>query len=175
MSAQGEHPQDFTPYLDRDCLDKRYDEIRMHLETCPDCRSEVEVWRSVDRVFRAPELEIDIPPFQWRQIRVRLESHEAPAGWLERLAEQLKPRALAWKVAFVTSIVAVIVFSGLQYHGQLIDKQLVALTHYSQSEKLRLAGVENPFRRYGVTERTENPFTSLLESGSNTNPFIIRR
>ena len=62
MNTLNGHPEDFSPYLDRDFSSPKYEEIRQHLENCVQCQDEVRNWQSFDSMFRSANADIEVPP-----------------------------------------------------------------------------------------------------------------
>ncbi len=156
MESNTRHPEDFSPYLDKDVLDPRHEEIRVHLSECSRCRDEVRKWQSVDALFRSAESEIELPPFQWQRIasRLRLQPRLSP---LARLRAQVRPWNLAWSTALGVLFLGAVIVSGLEYRKYSEEKQLLlAVTRYAAEEAERIAADGNPFKISAAAE--DNPF-----------------
>lgn len=179
MNSSGKHPEDFSPYLDRDLEDSRYDEIRRHIESCPKCREEIRIWRSLDDLFRTPGIEVEVPPFQWARIEAKLKA--ARPGILERLTRLLDSRRLARRlaqrlpltagIAFV--LIAAFTFSGVQYRRYIEKRDFADLLVFSESETRRISETENPFRALLGGDADENPF-SRFRTNQDDGTFSIR-
>jgi anti-sigma factor RsiW len=162
MSSNLRHPEDFSCYLDRDFSDEQYQEIRAHLEICPKCREELEVWRNIDAAFRSPEFELDVPPFLWQRIANQING-SAPQGWRVWTAGFGRTRgSLISKVALALGIVLAVTWAGDRIVRYRADAQIRAMITHSQPEWK----AENPFERL-VDDDTEeeNPFQKVLSSG----------
>ena len=166
------HPEDFGPYLDRDFSDRKYEEIRKHLETCVRCRNEVRDWQSFDSMFRSADADIEVPSFQWQRIAARLQA-PAPSGILARLRPLLQPWKLAWNVTLATILLGAVIFSGLEYRKNFEEKQLLlAITRYAQEEGQRIVADDNPFGT--VAAERDNPF-ARSPFGGESRPGAGRR
>jgi anti-sigma factor RsiW len=162
----GSHPEDLSPYLDKDYSDKRYEEIRLHISGCAACREEVFNWEAWNGAFRSSGLELEVPPSQWPAILARLEKRRSREGFLEAFLSWVTPPRIAWKAAAALVVVAGVVLSGLEYRNRAEERrQLSALSAYSKTEKIWLIQANNPFR---VQESSvENPFVKLERSDGN--------
>jgi predicted anti-sigma-YlaC factor YlaD len=160
MNRIADHPEDFGPYLDRDRSDPGYEKIQEHLQVCAECRKEVDALRSVDILFRNPEAEIEVPPFQWQRIATRMQTRPA-AGFLARYRLLARP----WKAALATFVLGAAIMTGLQIQRGYADQQLLrAISRYAAAEQQRLGANENPFRTSLGAYHTDE-----------TNPFAVRR
>jgi anti-sigma factor RsiW len=168
------HPEDFSPYLDRDFADKRYEEIRLHLEACPDCQEELKTWHSLDSMIRAGEMEIQVPPFQWARIRERLQEHRAEPAILEQWGRLFKSRRLAWSTALGLLMAIAVTYGGFEYRKNVQAKEYAALVAFSESEERRINAAGNPFSAIVDSAQRENPF-SEFQAPSKINPFSIRQ
>jgi anti-sigma factor RsiW len=151
-----QHPVDFSPYLDRDYADKRYEEIRRHLDSCIECRDEVKALRALDGMFRAPELEMPLPEWHWQRIQARLETSRPRPGWLERMGILPAQRQIAWGMALSLLALAVVTVSTWQFRQQARENRLMELVQYTEAEHHRLKTADNPFRMYAIG--SGNPF-----------------
>src|SRR5881409_2531327 len=116
MSDPSRHPEDFGPYLDGDFADSRYQEIKNHLNSCHRCAEELKVWREMDSLFRAPELSLDVPPFQWPRIAARLQQRkQVPVRqqWVRLLFA--RPSPALWSVAAALVLVSAALLGGLEH------------------------------------------------------------
>jgi hypothetical protein len=172
MKVTGNHPDNLTLLIDRDKADKRYDEIAAHIESCHECREEIQIIKSVDALFRSPEFEIEVPPFQWERIRERLEEHQPAMGWWEQVCEAVKPQRPAWTYALGILLAVVLSLSGLEYYSNIEARQFLAIATYSESERQRIESADNPFRGLLAAEN-ENPFTRFQIPDDRTNPFAV--
>ncbi len=171
MNRTVKHPEDLTPYLDRDTADPRYAEISRHLESCRECSEEARIWQSVENAFRNSAMEIEVPAFQWTRIRAQLE--QAPVlGWREQLGRVLGKRRLLWSASAGLLLVGMAI-AGLQYRAIQERGELTALAGYSQAEHQRIQAAENPFRIAGATA-ADNPFARVQDYANEGNPFMIR-
>jgi anti-sigma factor RsiW len=152
-----QHPADFSPYLDRDYADKRYEKIRRHLDSCAECRDGVKALRALDGVFRMPELELPVPEWQWQRIQARLETSRPAPGWLERMGILPAQRQIAWGMGVSLLALAIIGVSTWQFRQQARENRLMELVQYTEAEHQRLKTAENPFRMYAIG--AGNPFT----------------
>ena len=165
MNTLNGHPEDFSPYLDRDFSSRKYEEIRQHLENCVQCQDEVRNWQSFDSMFRSANADIEVPPFQWQRISARLRT-PAPAGILARLRPLFQPWKLAWNVTLATILLGAVIFSGLEYRKSFEEKQLLlVIARYAQEEGQRIVADDNPFRAVAV-ER-DNPFAKSPFAGES--------
>ncbi len=156
MNRDTGHPEDFSPYLDKDVLDPKHEEIRLHLSECSRCRDEVRRWQSVEAMFRSGESEIELPPFQWQRIAARLQP-QPPLGLLARFQLQSRPWKLAWNMTLGTLLLGAMIVSGLEYRKYSEEKQLLlAVAQYAKEEGRRIAEDGNPFRI--ATAAENNPF-----------------
>jgi anti-sigma factor RsiW len=167
-----EHPEDFSPYLDGETKDRRYGEIRRHLESCPECRREIEIWHSLDDLFRAPEAQIDVPPYQWTRIEAQLQSRKP--GFFGSLDRFLSAHRLAWGTALAALLMVAVTVSGVGYRRYQTQRDLAALSHFSESETRRIHSAENPFRSLVGGISDENPF-SRFHTTEDENPFSFRQ
>ena len=173
--TQSAHPVDFSPYLDRDLDDARYEIIRSHLESCAGCRERVAAWRSADSLFRAPEFEIDMPAAQWFQIRAKLQHGVRPApGWLERISTLTSARQFALGFGLSLFMLLSITAAVWQYRNAGRQSELVAIARYGELEQTRLKSAANPFREFERNSR--NPFTDyqVAKIRGRGNPFAER-
>ena len=172
MKTMNDHPEDFCPYLDRDSSSQKYEEIRRHLESCVRCRDEVRYWQSFDSTFRSADADIEVPPFQWQRIAMRLRT-PAPAGILARLRPLFQPWKLAWNVTLATILLGAVIVSGLEYRKNTEEKQLLfAIAQYAQEEGQRTLANDNPFR--AVAADRDNPFARSPFAGESR-PVDVRR
>jgi len=116
MSYKEEHPQDLLLFLDWNEADERYEEVRQHVESCVHCSEEVKIWRSLDDMFRSPDQEIDVPPFQWQRIQFALEDSKPQQSKWDWIYGILKPNRLAMKLVYATLTVCLVALSGWEYH-----------------------------------------------------------
>jgi anti-sigma factor RsiW len=173
MNTSPRHPDDLNPYLDRDFSDKRYEEIRKHLEICPECRGEIAAQQSLDQMFRSPDFELEVPAWQWSRIRAGLLETKPAAGWFDRVRALSQPRRFVWGIALSVLIFTAIAVSVWQYRQEAARDDLMQLAQYSEVEQVRLRAAANPFR---VAVISGNPFTGI-HNGSvqrRGNPFAIR-
>jgi anti-sigma factor RsiW len=173
MNAVPRHPDDLNPYLDADISDKRYEEIREHLAICPECRGELAALQSLDRIFRSPELEIEVPAWQWSRIQAGLQAPRPSGSWLDRIGALSQPRKFAWGIAFSLLIFGSVTVSVWQYRRAVAREDLTQVTRYAQTEQVRLRAAGNPFR---VAAVSGNPFAEIQNGSgqSKGNPFAIR-
>lgn len=159
----GKHPDDLSPYLDGDLSDKRYEEIRLHLEDCAECREEAANWQDWQELFRSPEADLEVPSLQWHRIRARLEERRSGPGAWDRLTASIRPYRVAWGAVAALMMTAGLIVSGLEYRNYAEQKrQLTALSAYSESQQQWAAKADNPFRSKQAS--TENPFTTFETS-----------
>jgi len=170
MDSTAKHPDDFGPYLDGDAGDRRYEEIRHHLDGCRKCREEIRIWHSLDDLFRNPEAQIEVPPFQWTRIEAQLEARKP--GIMGRLNRLLQSRRLAWSAAFTLVLIAAVTFSGVGYRRHLEKRDFAALAVFNESETRRISEAENPFRALLGGAPDVNPFRRFQNTEDN-NPFSI--
>jgi anti-sigma factor RsiW len=150
------HPENFCSYLDRDTSDSGYQQIRAHLDECPQCREELKSWESIDAWFRSGESSIIVPPFQWQRIAARLQEPE-PAGWLLHLRTLMRPWRLTWNLALGSLVLTGMILGGIEYRRNTEEKELLlAVTRYVAEEGARIGAEENPFR---VATTANNPFS----------------
>jgi anti-sigma factor RsiW len=167
-----EHPEDFSPYLDGDRDDRRYEHIRDHLAACPECRRELQIWSSLDDLFRTPDTQIEVPPFQWSRIEAQLQSRQpVPTGWWRPL---LQSHRFALSAALTVLLLVAVTLSGVGYRRHMESRDLAALSVFSESEIRRIESAGNPFRSLVVDRSDENPF-SRFQIAENGNPFSIRQ
>jgi len=163
------HPEDLTPLVAGRREHPEYGVLRAHVDGCTECRGEVEELRQLSDLFRAPELEIEVPAYQWTRIAARLESERRTP--LARLASWLWPvvsqNRLAYSVAMLAVFAVVISAGGLYYRAYSEHQQILSALRASGSETRR---VENPFEAYLRTESGQNPFDKATES---SNPFAV--
>lgn len=174
MNPRVEHPPNLTPFLDGSPADKDYQEVKAHVESCSHCQEEIRIWESIDNIFRSPELEIEVPPFQWQRIQSRLTSSRPVASGWKRFSAFAGPRQLAWKAAVAVLVMGIVSILGWQYYyrvGQI--SQLESLAAFSQSESLRLSAANNPFSAFAESA-IENPFDQFEVKTSGKNPFSAR-
>jgi anti-sigma factor RsiW len=163
MNGKSSHPVDFSPYVDRDLTDSRYEEIRAHIQECGRCRDEVKNWQSLDGVFRSAD-QISVPPFQWQRIAAALQP-EPRAAFFPGLRALLNFRKPAWSMALATMVLAVAVWTGLVYRKNNEQSQvLIAISQYQLVGDSKLGQEENPFQIPQVTNHT-----------NESNPFAVRR
>lgn len=167
-----QHPVDYSPYLDGERGDAQYEEIRAHLESCTGCRAQLQSWRRVDDIFRSPDLELDVPQWQWSRIEARLDESPKP-GWLAALRYRVP--SLAWAAAASVLLVAGSVTVAVrQYRQSAAEREtLVAVARFAETEQPRLRSAGNPFR--GGQVDSGNPFTRFQSHRTqNDNPFARR-
>jgi anti-sigma factor RsiW len=163
-----EHPEDFGPYLQGEASDPKFQEVRAHAEECARCQDEVRMWKSVDELFRSPESEIPVPPFQWQRIQARMQA-SAPAGLAGRLPLVFRRWKPAWSGALVTLALGTMIVTGIGIRKSLEERQLLlAITQYAQEESRRIAADENPFRV--PTGSEQGPFDRSLFSDLQVSP-----
>ncbi len=173
MSKMRPHPEDFSPYLDGNTIDSRYEELSLHLTSCPSCAEEVRELQKFEKNCRAAEFELDVPPFQWQRIQARLESDGIRPISGRRWLEFWTLRRLALQAATGAVLLAVMMLSGLEYRKYLNEQQLTALAAYSRLEQAQLTTSGNPFTGLAQSSSAENPFAQL-QSPAESNPFVIR-
>jgi anti-sigma factor RsiW len=160
MNRTSGHPEDFGPYLDRDCSGPGHEEVREHLQECAECRKEIDALRRVDALFRSPETEIEVPSFQWQRIAARMTTPRT-AG-LPALFHHL---ARPWKMALATLGIGAAIMTGLQVQKGFEERQLLrTISRYAANEQQRMGAKKNPF---------PSP-TGAYHSDEN-NPFAVRR
>jgi len=172
MKTAGNHPEDLLSYVDGDPSDRRYEQIRLHIDSCAECREEIRLWRSMQEMLRAPEFEIEVPPLQWPQIQGRIGSHPHGLRWREKLAFLWSTRWPAWSTAFVLILLIAVTVSGFNYRKQVEADHMFAIAVYSESEWLRIRAADNPFRNLAA-DSAENPFARFQVTDKG-NPFAIR-
>ena len=163
MSSSLRHPEDFSCYLDRDFSDEHYEDIREHLEICPKCREEIEVWRNIDAAFRSPEFELEVPAFLWQRIASRIDVPPAPRGWRTWTASLgLTRGSLLARAALAMGMVLAVTWSGNRIMKHTADARIRAMITHSQPEWK----TENPFQRLVDDDTEDNPFEKVLPSGT---------
>ncbi len=173
MNSSKKHPADFSPYLDGDRADARFEEIRAHLATCAGCRDELNLWQSVDRAFRSPELEIDVSAAQWFRIRAKLHEPRPVPGWLERLSRLSRPRQFAVGFSFSLIMLLSVAVGIRQYRDAGRQGELTAIAQYGAVEEARLKAGGNPFR--SPERNFSNPFTKYQSCPDSGQRKSIRR
>ena len=174
MKEANQHPEDFGACLDIASADPRREEIGRHLERCRECRDELGRWRAAEALFRLPELELEVPPFQWQRIQARLEAVDARAERPNPIWVWLRPRALGFGMAVPVLFFALITAAGLQYRNHVENEQLAALKAYSEGVQYSLRTAGNPFRGAVPGDASgENPFTPY-QTEDRSNPFLMR-
>lgn len=171
MKPRSGHPEDWSPYLDRQTTDNRYAALDGHLEECAECRAEISRLESIDNLFRKPELELEVPAFQWTRIQAAIAEREnvRPRGFLELL----RRGRTAWAGA-LTSLLLVAAVGSLVLHRRVEDaRRLAQVASYAETARLDPAMSENPFRPY-VRRETGNPF-SRYQAPGDENPFTMSR
>jgi hypothetical protein len=171
MKETGNHPQDFSPLVDHDTTDGRYQELQNHVDSCLTCREEVRAIESFDRMFRSQHLEIEVPPFQWARIQARLE--RSGQGRWRAAFEALKPHRLVWKLAAGVFLALVLGVSGLEFYQYNQRSQFLALVTYTAAERQRIETAENPFRSF-LAAQDVNPFEKVQIPEDKINPFAVR-
>jgi anti-sigma factor RsiW len=168
------HPVDFSPYLDRDLTDPNYEIIRKHLESCASCRDQAAAWNSFDSMFRAPELELEVPASQWFQIRAKLQESRPEPGWLERISNLTRARQFALGLGLASFMMLSVIAGFWQYRHAGRQSELAAIAQYGEVEQVRLKSAANPFR--GFEQHARNPFTDYQFSKiqAKGNPFAQR-
>lgn len=174
MKTFEKHPEDLSPYLDRDHSDKRYSEIQAHLAQCAQCRDEVRIWETSAVMLRAPEAQIEVPHFQWQRILARLESPKPTMLWHARAFLQAHQR-LAWSAVMGLLLIAITTLSGLWYQNRQSEQHILALIVESEVQWHREALRENPFRLSTPSVRSQNPFERFQYPMTKVNPFALRR
>ena len=165
MNRDAGHPENFSPYLDKDVLDPKHEEIRLHLSECSRCRDEVGRWQSVEAMFRSGESEIELPPFQWQRIAAQLRE-PAPTGILARFRSSLRPWKFAWNTGLATLALGIALMTGFQFYRIMETKELLlAVTRYANEEGERIGADGNPFRLAAASE--SNPFIKSPFSGDS--------
>jgi anti-sigma factor RsiW len=162
MSFNPKHPEDFSPYLDRDFSDGEYEEIRAHLKGCAKCHEELEVWRGIDAAFRSPELDLEVPPFLWQRIASQIKTPPAQQGWRERIAAPTLLRSMVWRGVATVGLVLVLTLAGVRIAKYRADSRILSMIGDSKPEWI----VENPFQRLVEETTDENPFEKFLSSGT---------
>jgi hypothetical protein len=173
MRAAGNHPENLFVLIDGEMADKSYVELQQHVESCPECKEEIRLLKSVDGMFRSREFELDTPPFQWERIRARLKEPQPAVAWWERFYEVFNPRPLAWRFALGILLAVVLSLSGFEYHRHIVRNQFNGLVTFSESERQRIASAENPFHDILAVEN-ENPFLRMQIPDDRSNPFAVR-
>ncbi len=177
MNKKGNrHPEDFSPYLDRDFENPRYEEIRAHLTECPQCVDELGVWQKMDSMFRSQELQIEVPAFQWQRIAARLEEHyqipvhRHPASTLFAF-----PSRLVWSGALALILMAAGTFGVLEYRKSVSDQRILSLIAKSAREVDNRQSLANPFQAYLAPSAQRNPFEDFRYPDDKENPFSHRQ
>jgi hypothetical protein len=175
MNRRMEHPPNLTVLLDGSPADKDYREVKQHAESCAQCREEIRGWKSLDEMVRLPELEIEVPPFQWQRIQSRLAASTPMAGGWNNLFAWARPRPMAWKAAVAVMAMCLAALFSWQYHNNKVDQanRLKALAIFIQSESLRLSAAKNPFGAFAESA-IANPFDQFEAKISGKNPFEAR-
>ena len=166
------HPEDLSLFILGRRADEAYGAIRDHIEECSDCRREVEECRSLDALFRLPELEIEVPPTQWRRISERLEAAVPARRWGAALWPTHRVGTPSWRLAYSLGLVVAlgIVLSGTgMYYWKNSEEQRILATLVSSGTEWR---AENPFEAYLNLQLSGNPFEGATHS-SGTNPFAV--
>lgn len=161
------------PYLDGQTADKGYRAIQQHLDSCQECQAEIRTLKSLDSMFRLPEFEIQVPPYQWQRIRARLAGNAVERGWRGWLVAMLKPSKLAFSMTTSILLIFGMAFFGWEYRRHLAEDQFLAIAAYSETERQRIGHAENPFRSYATAPSDENPFTRF-QTPIAGNPFAVR-
>jgi len=174
MNRRMEHPPNLMSLLNGNPADKECQEIKRHVESCAQCKEEIRIWESLDDLVRSPDLEIEVPPFQWQRIQSRLAaSKPAASGWTSFLG-LTRPRTVAWKAAAAALVMGIAALFGWHYYYKVDQiNKLQALAAFSQSENLRLSAAKNPFTAFGMSA-IENPFGQFEVEISGKNPFEAR-
>lgn len=168
MSDTSRHPEDFSPYLDKDLEDSRYQEIENHLNSCRQCAEELNVWQKTDSLFRAPELVLDVPPFQWSRIAARLqEPVQVPVR--QRWLRLLFARPAIWGIAAAVVFVSAALLGGLEYRRKENREKMLAHILTTPGEQ-----ASNPFREYLALKTENNPFDEFRYPQKKENPFSQR-
>lgn len=167
------HPEDFSPYLDRDSTDPACERIREHLAGCDICRQEVAQWESVDSLFRSPDLDLEVPAFQWQRISSLIASHGPVSSWRSAATAFLtRPRLVARYAAMAAGVLALLVFAGFEYRRYAFDQRILAEIRREGTSTIQVPIGANPFENYLKTSGEGNPFMSLDE---DSNPFRARQ
>ncbi len=168
----GKHPEHLSDYINRHSSDMEVEEIRTHLEFCAECREELHDWESLKSLFRSPDLEIEVPLYQWQRIKARLQSSKVEKQWL-RLIFGWRPTRLAYGIAFGLLLLFGASLLGWEYRRHLAQEDFLAIAAYSESQQVLLARAENPFATYASVPAGGNPFTKYQSPGES-NPFTAR-
>jgi len=170
MNRRVEHPPNLMPLLDGSPADKEYREIQQHVKSCAQCQGEFRIWESLDGLVRSPELEIEVPPFQWQRIHSGLTASQPATGW-KRFLVLATSRRFALRATVATLVIVIVAMYGWQYYYKFDRMNLLkTLAAFSQSESIRLSAAKNPFSAFGESA-IENPFDKFEAKISGKNPF----
>jgi len=130
-------------------------------------------WEAVDALFRVPEGELEVPPFQWQRIRALIEDGRARPPFSLRLRDWLVLRAFAMGAAVSLLLFGMVTLAGLQYRSHMVREHMAELKVYSERATRQLVEAGNPFRlgQQGEGE-VANPFEAYFSGGSG-NPFAM--
>jgi anti-sigma factor RsiW len=171
MSDRPGHPEDWSPYLDGEVSDERYSGLREHLEGCESCRKYVSGAERLDSLFRSPELEIEVPPFQWTRIQAAIESLQVPRK--RSLFEFLRIPRTVWATGLASLALFGAVVGRVTYRQIADARRLAEVTRYSEKMRAETAENANPFSAY-LQQEPANPFSQFQVAGEE-NPFTMKQ
>jgi len=109
MSNPCQRSEQLSAYLDGALPQSQSDDVKAHLETCPECRKALEAFRSTDRLIRnLPALEpsADFDRTFWRKVDA-MGKEGQPTTWFRQMLSGWRP---VWAGALAGLAVAVVTY-----------------------------------------------------------------
>jgi hypothetical protein len=168
---------DASAFLDGQLPPDRRDDIRKHLEHCPECATEIRSLEAATGFVTARLRELHPPADLWRRIESKIEPPRREAGRFPWLASVLEHR---WRFA-TAALLAAIVGAGAYSLVQYRESRATLERYMSEYVEYRRAGRPAPARQRVLSpargkrvirvQFTENPFAEDDILGPFENPF----
>lgn len=119
-------------YLDNELPEDEFKAVRQHLSSCPECRNYL---KQLEKIWltEQPVTPIEVPPFLWTRLSVRLES-ESQAPFAKRFFTTM---SLFIKKALIPAAIVITIFVGSKFGSLLSPQNNTQNKTYSYSESLR--------------------------------------
>lgn len=165
---------EMTALIDGELSSSRAQQVRSHVDRCPDCTAELTNLQNAVDLVREHHRDLQPHPAAWNAVQPRLDSHRGPLhhGWLLPFIARWQPVTAIVLAGFGLSI-------GLWSYQRHIESRR-ELEHYMAQYVQARAAQERSFRRQAKLhggnlmgsdmQHSENPFV-LVRKPIQDNPF----